>query len=875
MKSTLFRVMMCAALVCAGVAPAALGQGAAYSKIEASFNLTGLSSDPAVLFDYAQTDVKVSIMQPDATTVVLPAFYDGGTTWRVRHMALLPGAYLVSGVTVNGSGVSPVNLQPAAGWVISGFPTNAGYVGIDPSNPRRFITSNGRRFYPVGENVAWDSGAHTVTSIFSKMGAAHLNWARVWMDHWDGKNLDWNSDGTPPGALGVLNLAVAQKWDSIVAAAEQSGVRFQMTLQHHGQYSTSTDPNWGQNPYNVTNPVSSIGFLTSPVGFFTNATAKAITKRKLRYAIARWGYSTSIMAWELFNEVQFTDAAQSGQWSLVQSWHNEMAQFLRDQDPYHHLITSSSVLNQPIWDRTDYYQHHEYPSDLITGLRDAVDISASQAAGPDFSGECGINTTAHVGISPPVWAGIMAGQSGAAMPWYWDTAIDQNNDYYLLKAAADFATQAGLGDQDVLKKSSPTTTGGTIGALSFAPGGGWGPNLGPDKFTVGSTAPEGVGLSTSYLQGNGNRSLLTNGYTFYVNYSSSGTFAVQVTQISACGGNLQISVDGVEKTNVVFPGNSTCGTTYSGTTTNRTTSVPVTAGAHTIKVYNNGNDWLVLGNITLNPYAAQLGAYAIGNTNFTALWIWHRTNVFRASPGPAVTGTVAVSGLDPGTYAGTWWDTFGGTNLSTLSFTVVDTNTPVVLTTPAVLRSVAFYAGLPAQAGVTPPNLVQSVVSNAPAFQLPLVLTNSGGLPLAYSLSFTSAIPSWLSLSGTNGYVPRSGSVSIFVAFNPAGLAPGTYSFTIFMHTADPALPVTVLPVSLTVTSPTPSIPQLVYLGSTGSQVMLQILGDSGVPYVLDNSTDLLLWTPQSTNTLPGGVLNLTNDIPADGAQMFWRVRWP
>jgi hypothetical protein len=31
------------------------------------------------------------------------------------------------------------------------------------------------------------------------------------------------------------------------------------------------------------------GFLTDPVQFFTNSTALAVTKRKLRYAIARWG----------------------------------------------------------------------------------------------------------------------------------------------------------------------------------------------------------------------------------------------------------------------------------------------------------------------------------------------------------------------------------------------------------------------------------------------------------------------------------------------------------------------------------------------------------------------------------------------------------
>ena len=66
----------------------------------------------------------------------------------------------------------------------------------------------------------------------------------------------------------------------------------------------------------------------------------------------------------------------ANQWSNIEAWHNEMAQFIRTNDVYHHLITSSSDLTKPIWDQTDYYQHHDYPSDLITGIRDAQDITA-------------------------------------------------------------------------------------------------------------------------------------------------------------------------------------------------------------------------------------------------------------------------------------------------------------------------------------------------------------------------------------------------------------------------------------------------------------------------------------------------------------------
>jgi len=210
------------------------GQNATYPKIEASFIIAGISTNQAVLFDFTQTDVKVTITQPDSSKVTLPAFYDGGTTWRVRHTPAMAGIYQVTGVALSGSPITVNNLHPT-NWTITGFPTSAGYVRVDPRNLRRFITSNGRRYFPVGENVAWDSGGYNVTNILPKLGAAHGNWARIWMDAWDGKNLDWNNDGSSPGPLGVLSLTVARKWDAIVAAADGAGIHFQMTLHHHGQ----------------------------------------------------------------------------------------------------------------------------------------------------------------------------------------------------------------------------------------------------------------------------------------------------------------------------------------------------------------------------------------------------------------------------------------------------------------------------------------------------------------------------------------------------------------------------------------------------------------------------------------------------------------
>ena len=699
-----------------------------YSKIEASFNLTNLTTDP---FDYTVTDVRVQILQPDNSTVSLPAFFDGGATWRVRHMPTMAGAYSIIGITKNGTAISAGNLQPVS-WLVAGPPTGAGFIRVDPNNARRFITSNGRRFFPRGEDVAWDVSPHNVTNVFWKMAAAHENWSRVWMDHWDGKNLDWPASG-PTLPLGQLNLTVAQKWDGIVAAADQAGVHFQLTLQHHGQYSTTVDPNWGQNPYNVSNTIGSTnGFLTNAVQFFTNATAISVTQRKMRYAVARWGYSPSIMAWELFNEVQFTDAGQNGQWGIVQSWHDTMATFIKSQDIYHHLVTTSSDLTEPIWDDVDYYTHHDYPNDVITGLQDATDITASQPVRPDFGSECGTNGTPMLGVDAPLWAGIMNGQAGNEQPWWWD-GMDAENDYIYFRALSDFVTVSGLGDQNVVNKTSPQVTGGTDGPLAFAPGGGYA-DAKQDTFVVGDTAPDGIGAAPSFLQGNYHRPMTPNGYTFLVNYPQSGTFSVQVLEIAASGGGVEIFLDGNLETNILFPAPG------ADTTTNFTASIPVSAGPHSINITDPGLDWIVLGNITLNPYAPAMSAYALGNTNFSAIWVWNRANVFDPNANSPLAGAVQVAGLNPGTYSGTWWDTFAGVALSNFTFIVVGTNAATV-NTPSILRSAALYVGRAPQAGVSAPGLVQTLGTNSPALTLPITISSGSGLPLGYSLVLTNSSP--------------------------------------------------------------------------------------------------------------------------------------
>ncbi len=82
------------------------------------------------------------------------------------------------------------------------------------------------------------------------------------------------------------------------------------------------------------------GPAATPKDFFTNAESKAMYKNRLRYLIARWGYSPAIAAWEFFNEIDnavFTPTPHDSvliEHQVITQWHDEMSTYLKNNDPY-------------------------------------------------------------------------------------------------------------------------------------------------------------------------------------------------------------------------------------------------------------------------------------------------------------------------------------------------------------------------------------------------------------------------------------------------------------------------------------------------------------------------------------------------------------
>jgi hypothetical protein len=655
----------------------AMASAATFDHLESSFELPKLTGNP---FDFTRNDVKVTFIGPDHQQKTVPAFFDGGHTWRVRFTPEAAGKYSLSSVTLNGHDAHSGKLSPTV-FDVSG-PAHPGFIRI-AADHHTFVTSDGLPYYPLGYNLAWHStgGAMPpITESLDRMGTAGVNWTRIWMTHWDGKNLDWTDRPADQPAVGELSLKAAKLWDQIVAAADTSHVYFQLVLQHHGQYSTHADPNWSHHPWNKTNG----GWLNNPAQFFTDPKAIALTRAKYRYIIARWGYSPAIMAWELFNEVESTDGFKTDL-NAVAKWHADMAAFFREQDPYHHLITTSSWTTEPkLWPAMDYFQAHVYPPDILSSI---ANLDDQQLDRPYFYGEIGlidgVDRAPAETIHRILWASLMSRSSGAAQYWSWDT-VEPSHLLAIFTAAHNFIEQSGILSRADLKPIDILRQTADRGPLTFGPALGWASSTQTHFHVLNDGKVDGIVGMSAYLQGIGKNHAMFPAATFDVDYPAAGSFAVHVDQITANGAKLVVSIDGQIASTLdvaALPEGSRLKPNVDDTL-----SVEIPNGKHSIRLENVGADWIRIRDFTLTPYAPRLGVLAKGDAQSVFAW------VFRRAPrdSAAVVGTLQIPGLTSGEYQANWFDTDHGTVVKQENLSVTNPG-PASLTTPPVEKEIALW----------------------------------------------------------------------------------------------------------------------------------------------------------------------------------------
>lgn len=207
---------------------------------------------------------------------------------------------------------------------------NPGYVGVTDNG--RFLKHNEKTFIPIGCNALWPQNTVRMDPELWKVipyNEQYLGNSKMIPRTYDkfrerlstmadsGANsfriifAPWAID-IEYGQLGnyTMHQFQAQEIDNIIELAEKKDFFIQLDMSVHypfipkGDLNYGTACSWDQGCiYGPHNAYKDIPGVETPLDFFSNATAKEYYKQRIRYILARWGYSTQLSIVELMSEI--------------------------------------------------------------------------------------------------------------------------------------------------------------------------------------------------------------------------------------------------------------------------------------------------------------------------------------------------------------------------------------------------------------------------------------------------------------------------------------------------------------------------------------------------------------------------------------------
>lgn len=670
-----------------------------YARFELELDLSASYTNP---HDFDQVTVQVDFTGPGGQTLTVDGFFKESYLLNTNG-SLSPdgeGFFVRFAPAIVGNWSYVVRLQDGTGTVslpVQSFqclaktdPLNQGYVRTGQSNYLEF--DDGEQYIPVGENICWENNNPYLDykKWLDKLSDNGGNFFRLWHAHW-GLGIEWKNNWDGFSGLRRYHEVNSRYQDWLYDYAAEKGIYVMLALQHHGPVSTQVNPNWEDSPYNVANG----GPCQNTWDFFTDSTARAHTRNRYRYIMARWGYARSIMSWELFNEVGWTDNFQQHKMA-VGDWHAEMAAYLKSIDPYQHLVTTSYAReeNDPlVWTNPDFdfTQTHFYVNTahiervLSGGVRRYLDAFDK----PTLNGEFGIGASSTLpGLDPDgihihngLWGGLFGGGLGTAMSWWWDIYIHPQDLYHHFDPVTQVATQIPF--KTARMTPTPVLVSGAPGDLTLTPTGDWG-LIGEDSITI---SPEGV-LSPAnpqlgnFLYGAQWNTQFRSPPVFVVTYPMNGTFTVHTSSGTGTSPTIVIQVDGQQVLS-------------QSAGTNQDYTVPISPGTHTIRVDNSGTDWISISAYRFSGLGSLVDAYVLkGQANrIAAGWVLntgynHQTVPTGGVPSPVSGAVVHLTGMADTSYFVKWYDCLTGSLVA--SDPVLAQNGTLDLSVPALLWDLAF-----------------------------------------------------------------------------------------------------------------------------------------------------------------------------------------
>jgi len=556
--------------------------------------------------------------------------------------------------------------------------TNANNKGFIRTNGTNYLAyDNGDQYIAIGENMGWPVGPllSSMNGWINKLLDNGGNFFRMWHAHW-GLGIEWNTGYRDYEGLRRYEQESCYIQDILFDYCAENGMHVMLTLQHHGQVSTWVNPNWSENPYNSAHG----GPCNSTADFFTNSEAIAHTKNRLRYIVARWGYSSGIMAWELFNEVEWTNNFLMHK-DRIQEWLADMAAFLKETDPNNHIVTTSYAMNENdpvVWSNPDIdiTQTHFYlnTTNLERAVAAGVRSYLDEYEKPTLTGEFGLGgdvqltrgDTQGIHIHNIFWGHLFGGGIGTAMPWWWNDYINAFNLYYHYAPIGTIVDIIPFKDKNL--KPTNSFVQGALGDLSISPSLDFGV-LGDSLIIInedGSTTPKAPKLG-QYLYGSVWNTQYRNPPSFEFTSEVPGQFSVRTGTAQGGGARITIHLNDDIILDEAFEANQ-----------NFTIDIP--AGQNLVMVENPGRDWATISAYKITDVGMRGDAYTLlseDDQQYAAGWILNSEYNYQSvdevgAPKPIVGASVVIEGLQDTTYFVHWYNCLTGVLTETREATAVD-----------------------------------------------------------------------------------------------------------------------------------------------------------------------------------------------------------
>lgn len=402
---------------------------------------------------YSSEDVALdlNIVSPSGKKSVLPGFYVSGeskkaSNWNFHFAPKEVGQYQLS---VALSDNKKTLGKPISLVMSSKTGTGKGFLQVADLWTLKF--DNGNAFRGLGENFGWERRDNDDSKYFKKLhenerfnydhmipllSSQGANFIRTWMIYWN-LPIDWkivDNAKIYKNSTDQFNASGIKRMDELVALLEKNDMYLMLAMDSHAGFIGDA---WAQNPYNIVNG----GYAKTAEEFFANPSSRQQYKDKLRFIVARWGYSSHIAAWEFFNEVDNVIYASEKPIAdaLVTDWHKEMSDYLTAIDPFNHIITTSishrDVAGLNALPNIDLNQRHMYK--VTDKVPETLVKYASETKKPYVIGEYGYEWDWSVNFNSikdekiddfkkGLWYGVFSPTPIIPMTWWWEF-LDENN----------------------------------------------------------------------------------------------------------------------------------------------------------------------------------------------------------------------------------------------------------------------------------------------------------------------------------------------------------------------------------------------------------------------------------------------------------------